>query len=154
MPMPLIWSQDLYVGYEIIDNQHKELFARVNRLVDAMSKGEGKHEVEKVVNFLGEYVISHFKAEEEFMQKYRYPGYSSHKILHSQLIRTYTDLKVKINYDGVSPTMTIQVQRQLGDWLINHIGKQDKAFGAYLKNEGYGGSNQLGSYANWEKPGI
>ncbi len=133
--MPVTWTQDLSVGYELIDTQHKELFARINRLLEAMTKGQGKQEVEKVVDFLGEYVIAHFKAEEELMQKFQYPGYTSHKVLHTQLIHTYTDLKVKINYEGVSAPITIQVQRQLGDWLVNHIGKQDKAFGAFIKTK-------------------
>ena len=134
--MPIQWRPDLSIGYDVIDNQHKELFVRVNRLLEAMTKGEGKQEVEKVVNFLGEYVMTHFKDEEGLMQKSNYPDFASHKAFHTQLIRTYTDLKVKINYEGVTPATTILVQRQLGDWLVNHIGKQDQAFGAYLKSLG------------------
>ncbi len=145
--MPINWNPNLAVGYEIIDNQHKELFARVNRLLDAMTRGEGKQEVEKVVNFLGEYVVTHFKAEEEIMQKYQYPDYANHKKQHAQLIHTFTEIKVRINYDGVSPLTTIQVQRELGDWLINHIGKQDQALGAFIKSAGIAATHQEYSQA-------
>ena len=133
--MPITWNTSLAIGYELIDTQHKELFQRVNNLLDAMSKGKGRLEVEKVVDFLGEYVVSHFKAEEDLMQKYRYPGYTSHKIQHTRLITTYTSMKVKINQEGVTPALTLQVQGQLGEWLINHIGKQDQVLGAFLKNQ-------------------
>ena len=133
--MSISWSPSLSIGNVLIDAQHKELFNQVNNLLDAMSKGKGKQEVEKVVDFLGEYVIDHFKAEEELMQKYHYPAYTSHKIQHTQLVTTYTSIKLKVNQDGVSPAMTLQVQRQLGDWLVNHIGKQDQALGAFLKNQ-------------------
>jgi len=36
--MKLQWTQDLSVGVEEIDNQHKELFERINNLDSAMSR--------------------------------------------------------------------------------------------------------------------
>jgi hemerythrin len=129
------WTPALAVGIEIIDDQHKELFARFDQLMEAMRKGKGKQEVESVVNFLGEYVVTHFATEEKLMQAHQYPGYSVHKVQHTQFIQLYKDLNEKITTLGITPVMTLQIQKILGEWLVNHIGKQDQTLGAFLKTK-------------------
>jgi len=52
------WTQDLSVGVEQIDSQHKELIARVNSFYDVMSGAEKNAKVLEVLNFLESYVIS------------------------------------------------------------------------------------------------
>lgn len=37
--MPIEWTQDLAVGVKIIDEQHKEIFRRVDSLLDACKAG-------------------------------------------------------------------------------------------------------------------
>lgn len=72
--MPQIeWLDQYSVGVESIDNQHKELFARINKLLDACSQGEGKKVLPEVLDFLGDYVVFHFSTEEKYMKEYLYP---------------------------------------------------------------------------------
>ncbi|MHB9035807.1 MAG: hemerythrin domain-containing protein, partial [Armatimonadota bacterium] len=59
--MAVQWTPDLAVGVREIDDQHRELFKRVNDLLEAMSKGKGRDEIAKVVAFLGNYVVTHFE---------------------------------------------------------------------------------------------
>lgn len=65
--MAIEWTQDLSTGSDEIDNQHKELFRRINSLLDACNQGKGREEIGKTVQFLEDYVITHFSAEEEYM---------------------------------------------------------------------------------------
>lgn len=127
------WSPQLSVGVTEIDVQHQELFNRFNHLLDAMRSGKGKLEVAKTIQFLGDYVQVHFADEEQLMQKHSFTGYASHKLMHTAFIRTYLELKRQVELEGSSPSLTLQLQRQLGDWLIQHIGKVDQVFGAYLR---------------------
>ena len=62
--MAIEWTEDLATGVNKIDNQHKELFKRINNLLEACNQGRGKNEVEKVIKFLDDYVIIHFSEEE------------------------------------------------------------------------------------------
>ena len=59
--MAIQWNEELATGVLEIDNQHKEIFARINRLLEASSQGKGKQEVGRMIDFLGDYVISHFE---------------------------------------------------------------------------------------------
>jgi hemerythrin len=43
--MAMIWSDNFSVGVSSIDEQHKELFHRTNRLLEACQEGRGKEVV-------------------------------------------------------------------------------------------------------------
>lgn len=133
--MALSWSEDLAVGVDMIDNQHKEIFKRVNNLLSAMGQGKGKEEVGKVIVFLADYVVKHFQAEEELMTKHNYDGYSQQKDEHTRFIKDFSGLKKEFNDRGVTSQLTIQTQQKVCNWLTSHIGNVDKKFGAFLKTK-------------------
>ncbi len=137
--MELRWTNDLSVGVQEIDNQHKELFERINNLRAAMSQGKGRAEIGKTVKFLEEYVVEHFSMEEKYMGKYSYGAYLVHKAEHEAFIKDFADFKKKLEglelRGGITSFLTIDVQRRLVDWLLNHIAKIDKALGAFLATE-------------------
>lgn len=128
--MQVQWTPDLAVGVREIDNQHKELFKRVNSLLEAVSKGKGKDEITKVVAFLGDYAMTHFETEENFMTHYSYMNYGAHKSEHLIFARDFARIKRDLE-DGVTSTSVIQVQKRILAWLTNHIGKTDKALGTF-----------------------
>lgn len=133
--MPIEWTERLRVGVEEIDNQHKELFKRINNLLDACTQGKGKDEVLNTLRFLDDYVTVHFTAEERLQQKYNYPDYTSHKARHTEFIKNISDIKKAIEEEGVGLHLVIRTNNTVVDWLINHIGKMDKKVGALLKEK-------------------
>lgn len=78
------WNDNLASGSPDIDTQHKELFQRINSLLDALAKNADKNttdrqEVSKIIQFLTEYVVFHFGTEEKYMAKFNYSSTSAHK---------------------------------------------------------------------------
>ncbi|SHM42156.1 hemerythrin [Caldanaerovirga acetigignens] len=131
--MAIKWTEDLSTGIETIDEQHKELFKRVNDLMEACTKGKGKQEVEKVIGFLGDYVVMHFGEEEKIMKAESYPGYDGHKNQHEIFIKKFEEFKGKLEQTGPTVDLVVKMNGFLVDWLINHIKKTDRALGDYLK---------------------
>jgi len=70
--MSIKWTPALAVGVSAIDQQHKELFDHVAKLIDAMKNSDAA-EVGRLMDFLGAYVVEHFRMEEGLMQRYAYP---------------------------------------------------------------------------------
>ena len=132
--MALQWTQDLSVGVNVIDDQHKELFRRVNSFVAAMGEGKGKGEIDRVLKFLESYVVTHFRTEETYMTKYKYPDYPSHKAEHERFVEAFIGFKNELETEGASSYLTLRCGCWLSDWLIRHIGKVDKAMGAFFKD--------------------
>lgn len=133
--MAIKWSEDLRVGVDTIDSQHKELFNRINNLLDACMKGKGSEEVKRTLNFLSDYVISHFGTEESLMAKYNYPDYTSHKERHEKFKKEFAELKMKIEKEATGLLATLGTNHLLIDWWLNHIGKVDKVLGAFLSEK-------------------
>lgn len=133
--MALKWTDDLSVGVHEIDTQHKELFRRTNDLLAAMSQGKGREEVTTVLEFLGDYVVTHFGTEERYMSRYGYPDRRNHASLHSSFIAEFNSLEAKIAAGGPSSSLAIDLQKRLSSWLTNHIGSVDKVLGAYLNTK-------------------
>ncbi|NLJ26365.1 MAG: hemerythrin family protein [Firmicutes bacterium] len=134
--MAIQWTPALAVGIDAIDGQHKTLFQKVNNLIEACNRGQGKDTVAQTIDFLGEYVIIHFRDEEKLMQKHSFPGYLQHKQLHDAFIKGFQQLKDELEEEGPGLGLVLKTNRLVVDWLINHISKKDKAFGKFLRGEG------------------
>lgn len=129
--MGIEWSANLSTGIEWQDRHHKELFKRISRLLDAMTLGYGKEEVVSLFKFLDEYIVYHFEAEEQAMSKHAYPGAFSHTAEHTNFIEDVAALRKEFSRNA-SSGLVIKVQRQVVDWLLNHIGGPDKKLGEFL----------------------
>jgi len=132
--MPFIWEDRFSVGVKLIDDQHKELFKRMNTLLNAVSKGEQDAETIRIMFFLRDYVITHFRDEENLMETYGYPETHLHKAEHQNLMK---DLKLIIDeYKSVRDNRQIyeQLKERLADWVIHHTTGIDQDLGVFLKS--------------------
>lgn len=131
--MAIEWTNEYSVGVKEIDGQHKELFNKANSLFEAMGKGKGKEEVGKIIQFLEDYTVKHFKDEEELMKKHNYPGYFSQKKEHDSFMQEFSKIKKQYTSDGANLNIVVTVERQIVDWLTKHIKKSDKQIGDFIK---------------------
>lgn len=132
MPVYFAWKPALSVFVEAIDNQHRELYRRLDRFLDSVLQGEGKQEVGQILKFLIDYCVVHFGTEELYMQKHEYPGYPAHKKAHERLTNDVLNIQRQIE-EGITSEHIITLINQLGDWVTEHIEKMDKELGAYLR---------------------
>ncbi len=132
--MAMVWSSTYSVGVDIIDEQHRELFARTNHLLEACQEGKGREAVGETLKFLEDYVKTHFSTEERLMKQYGYPEFAAHRKLHEGFVEAFLKLKEEAA-KGASLTLVTQVNKTVVDWWINHILKVDKKLGAFLQEK-------------------
>ena len=76
--MYAVFKNNLLTGNELIDEQHKELIGRINKLINACENGVCQLEAIRMLDFLSDYTDFHFREEEalqEWLHKYRYREY-------------------------------------------------------------------------------
>jgi len=129
------WISDYSVHVDEIDNQHKELINRVDKLLEACNQGAGKTVLPEILDFLGNYVVEHFSTEERLMQQYNYPDYSMHKQEHENFIKSYSELKKYLETNGTGVLSIVKTNRIVVEWLKNHILGTDKKLGAYINQK-------------------
>lgn len=133
--MAITWRKNYEVGIEKVDEQHKELFQKINNLLEACTNHKGREEVVETINFLEEYVNKHFSEEEQLQRDYSYPEYVKHKAAHEQFTRNFLELKKKLQQEGPTLQFIMQVNKVVVDWLIIHITNVDKAFGNFVNEK-------------------
>ena len=133
--MQIEWNDDLTTGNSMIDEQHRELLSRFNTLLSACNQGKGKEEVKGLLQFLGDYVKSHFAMEEKLQQQHIYPEYFSHRAEHVGFISDLKRLETQFNEEGATLLLVIQTNQALVEWLIRHINGTDKKLAAFLRTK-------------------
>ena len=130
------WNTTMAVGVGLIDDQHKELFARIDSFHDAIKTGYGRDEVLNVMAFMQDYTVTHFTAEEGLQRKHNYPKYFEHKKLHDAFVKDINAMKTDIETNGVTVATGPMMAITLSNWLLSHINVHDKALGQYLQSQG------------------
>ncbi len=129
----LEWNPEYASGSDLIDEQHKELFKRVNSLLTACQEGHSRQEVDIAVKFVEEYVVMHFATEEEYMEKYQYPQTADHKDQHNELVESFLKMKERLAHSKLLLPEVLSLHNFLVDWARLHTMKTDKELGAFLK---------------------
>ncbi|WP_043713693.1 hemerythrin family protein [Symbiobacterium thermophilum] len=133
--MALRWYSALETGIEEIDGQHRQLFEQIDRLLESAKSGAGQDACLRILDFLGGYVVEHFATEERYMERYGYPKKAEHKQQHAELVEYYRKMRARVEAEGAKPTLIIQLQHSLVEWLNNHILKSDRDLGDFLKSK-------------------
>jgi hemerythrin len=134
--MGIEWRESLAIGVPVIDNQHKELLSRFDKLLKACETGKGIEELRGLLEFLDTYVVTHFSDEEGIQRVRHYPGYAAHKKEHEWFIARLKALKAEIATEGVAVHHVMETNNMLLKWLINHISKVDNELGKFLRGTG------------------
>ena len=129
--MPIItWSDELSVGHEGIDNDHKQLVALFNDAHLAVKQEAPREFVADILTKLIEYSKWHFDHEEELMDKQGYDRTQEHLLEHRELAESARELYEQyIAGDDTVPGVLLPFLR---NWLTNHIMRSDKRLGDFL----------------------
>jgi hemerythrin len=129
------WSDDLSVGIEEIDEQHKILVNLINRLFDETIVHQADPSVmDEILHELIEYTVIHFAVEESLFRIFHYPETEAHTIHHDELKAQVLDLQKKIKLGEA--TINTELLMFLKKWLEHHILYEDKLYGPFLLSQG------------------
>jgi hemerythrin len=131
--MPAQWSDDYLIGIDSVDEQHKQIFAMVDRFYQDCLKSAGETTVDETLKFLEDYARNHFKHEETLMREYKYPRLDEHLKLHQAFLRKYSEFMEDRGTFGPSQELADSVSEMVQNWLIDHIAQADRDYAAHIK---------------------
>jgi hemerythrin len=123
-----VFTDDLLVHVEVIDNDHKELYEITNALFISSAENSG---MDVVVSKLWKYTREHFRREEELMASKQYKGLAEHKTEHEYLVFKLEQLTGHLMEEG-SAGITAEMSTFLTGWLREHIERYDRNFATFL----------------------
>jgi len=130
----IVFDEALYTGNELIDNEHKELIDRVNKLVESCENGKEKVTAVKTLDFLMDYTDFHFSDEEKLQQEVGYDKLEQHKVQHEDFKKSVDELRQMLEEEeGPTDAFVEAVNKNISQWLVNHIQGWDKAVAEFIR---------------------
>lgn len=138
-----LWTDDLSVDIQEVDEQHKGLIGLINQLHVAVCENHGKDTAREILDQLAESTRTHFLLEESLMRLTHYSGFAVHKEQHESLMEQMRMLQQKLDVQDI--TINVELLHFLKNWLTQHIGTCDRNFSAHFAKSG------LNLYSNWSQ---
>ncbi len=126
------WDEGLSVNIRSIDDDHKRIIDLINELDAALTENSCSVKLPGIFDKLLEYVFTHFRREEDYMQRIKFPGLKRHQLLHEKLTSRLIQLKCQMD-SRETEFLSLELSEFLRNWLLNHIAMEDLQIKAYLE---------------------
>jgi hemerythrin len=124
------WSPSLSVRIDEMDKQHQTLLEIMNRLHESISAGNWKESSTTIIGEMVDYTRRHFSAEEQLMEKFRFPQLSGHKTEHAKF--TEEVLTFQRRLQSGQTVSAYEILSFLRQWLLTHIQESDTKYGKFI----------------------
>ena len=134
------WEDRLSVGIKLIDDQHKNLFATINELIDIINviskaeKSATEKKLDGIINQLMAYKRFHFATEERYFKEFNYEKADDHIFKHQSFDKKIDDIRKKNESDVFS--FAFELVDFMEDWLIGHLMTTDQEYKECFKVHG------------------
>lgn len=129
-------DRSLVTGNIMIDEQHRELIGKIQKLVRCCKGGGGKLEAIKTLDYLADYTDFHFKEEERLQVESSYPGLVEHREKHAELRQAVGELYEMLREEeGPTDAFVHAVNKNVTEWLYGHIRTFDSAVAAHIREK-------------------
>lgn len=127
----LKWDDNLSLGVDDIDKDHKRLFSIIGKIL-LLSQDEDsekvKHATREGQKFFVRYAMEHFEREEAFMRSQNYSEYETHKAMHDDLKQNILPaLKLSLEESDYAIDEIRHFLGVCAGWLSTHIMMVDQA---------------------------
>lgn len=128
--MSLEWREQLSVGNNVIDADHKHLIGIINRVEKSLAAKDFE-DMRLSLNSLSQYSKTHFAAEEKIARAVGYPNIPSLHESHQALFEKLDQFNQQLAQEW-TPTLVESFTKLLRDWLVNHVIKEDLLMKPFL----------------------
>lgn len=124
-PYVITWRDGFKVNIPTTDAEHRHLFTLIAAL--------NLQSVDRTVDELLDYVVTHFSNEQELMEASGYPAYGEHLKLHEDFGAQVAEFLA--SGEPWSEDRVRDLRRFLNKWLIGHIMTHDLRFGKWYAKQ-------------------
>lgn len=131
-----MFTDDCLTGIEVIDNEHRKLFAIINEAFELLEKpGMQAAGAKNLIMALKSYAHTHFAHEEAYMAKIKDPELSRQRREHKSFIAKIDEINLDILNDEKGKEVLEDTLKFLTRWLYHHILGSDIMIGKISYSE-------------------
>ncbi|GAB4189501.1 MAG: bacteriohemerythrin [Calditrichia bacterium] len=129
----LYWENRFSVKIDEIDNQHKQLFDVIRKILNSLKSTEKNNAISEIIESLCNYVEIHFRTEEEYFDKFQYPEADEHIREHNAFRSRIKETKKQLEKGEI--VLSTQLLHFLAEWVIHHIESMDQKYAGYFAKQ-------------------
>ena len=133
----VIWTEKFATGSSQLDQQHRTLIDHINRLEEMLTiTNPTREECEFMINlvdFLEDYADTHFKQEEQCMERFRCPSHERNKQAHSQFLAFFRNFRAHFQAEGFRREVLATLHDTVSQWIEAHILHLDTQLKPFIK---------------------
>lgn len=118
----LKWSEEFATGTSLVDTQHRMLIEKINELERLLA---GPPPPAKLCNdfldYLHLYVVTHFKFEEQCMDRAKCPAHEQNKKAHADFLGAYGKFEEQLKKEGPKLDLLKNIHTTASNWIKQHI---------------------------------
>ena len=118
-------TSEYYIGIEMIDEQHKQLFAYADETYELLNDEFTPDKYDRVdilLEKLYDYAVKHLADEEAYMESIHYNKLFTQKVQHQAFIEKLDEFMESHNKEEENQDEQImKILTYLTEWLVNHI---------------------------------
>ena len=122
------WVDEIALGHEILDRQHRILVECANRVIEILAAGREPDALHQGMEQLARVAASHFDEEERLMASVGGKAFLRHRESHQRLLAELRNLSARIETAGFSDAV-----QSIRDWLLEHVRRDDLELVAELR---------------------
>ncbi len=115
------WSTQYLTGIKEIDEQHFTIVKKLFEIEKLIMLPHSKSEILDALMFLESYSLTHFNYEERVMDEKKCPVRKENKQQHAVFMQYIHSLNLKFAEGQLTDDTLTSVQKELSDWVTNHI---------------------------------
>jgi hemerythrin-like metal-binding protein len=124
------WMEELVLGHEELDRQHREMFELL-AIAAGAAKAAGA-ELEGAVARLADAIVEHIAAEEAVMEETLFPERARHKSAHDLFLADFHQLRDELREKGPTGLVAQGLEVRIPEWLRFHIRVNDALLREHL----------------------
>ena len=126
----MIWTATYETGNTQVDNEHKEIFTLVQKLLDSVND---EALITSTMDFLANYAVNHFRNEEHLMTESSYPDMAVHKKQHDDFVQEVLALFDRVKNESDTEKKSMDIEKVIVNWLIDHVLGSDKVMADHYR---------------------
>jgi hemerythrin len=130
--MSLEWTDDLILGIEEIDRQHRAMFERFKQ-ISLACHGTETGQVLSHLTALENLIQQHFETEERLMNEFGYPAIAVQRSEHEQFAQNVGEVRRMADSQGPSRMLGARVADSMVQWIVRHIRQHDGDLARFIK---------------------
>lgn len=119
------WNEQFETGHAWIDAQHRMLISYVNRLEGLwQNTNPSREEVAeflRFMEFLEDYIVEHFREEEDCMFRFRCAAHKDNTTAHTEFLDFFRGFKLRFRIEGYRPEVVKELFEACVAWIDQHI---------------------------------